>query len=119
MHELGLLTSVVAAVERAAAEAASKVTRVDTVALKVGTMSGAVPEALHGSWPIASAHSLCAGASLELTEIPATVYCPTCARDVKIDEFFALTCPMCHTPTGNLTHGREFELDFVEWQTED
>lgn len=119
MHELGLLTSVVEAVERAAAEATSKVSRVENVALKVGTLSGAVPEALQGSWPLAKAGTICEDARLTLEVIPATVFCPTCNRDVEIDEFFALTCPECGTPTGNMTHGRECALDYVEWSTED
>lgn len=119
MHELGLLTSVVQAVTHAAQTHTAKVTRVDTVALKVGTMSGAVPEALEGSWPIARAGSICDNAELNIEMIPATVFCPTCNRDVEIDEFFALLCPACSTPTGNMTHGREFEISWVEWDTED
>lgn len=117
MHELGLLTSVVAAVENAAAQADSQVTRVEKVALEVGTMSGAIPEALYGSWPIARQDSICAEAELEVTSIPASVYCPCCARDVPIDEFFALACPECGMPTGNLTHGREFKIAWVQWDT--
>lgn len=31
------------------------------------------------------------------------------------DEFFALLCPECGMPTGNLAHGREFEISWVEW----
>ena len=118
MHELGLLTSVVAAVENAAAQADSQVTQVEKVALEVGTMSGAIPEALYGSWPIARQDSICAEAELEVTMIPASVYCPRCARDVPIDEFFALACPECGMPTGNLTHGREFKIAWVQWDTE-
>lgn len=117
MHELGLLTSVVAAVENAAAQADSQVTRVEKVALEVGAMSGAIPEALYGSWPIARQDSICAEAELEVTSIPASVYCPRCARDVPIDEFFALACPECGMPTGNLTHGREFKIAWVLWDT--
>lgn len=117
MHELGLLTSVVAAVENAAAQADSQVTRVEKVALDVGAMSGAIPEALYGSWPIARQDSICAEAELEVTSIPASVYCPRCARDVPIDEFFALACPECGMPTGNLTHGREFKIAWVQWDT--
>ena len=115
MHELGLLTSVVAAVERAAADAEYQVTRVEKVALNVGTMSGAIPEALYGSWPIARENTICAKAELEVNTVPASVYCPGCAKDVEIDEFFALLCPECGMPTGNLTHGREFEISWVEW----
>lgn len=117
MHELGLLTSVVAAVEKAAADADSKVTRVQKVALNVGTMSGALSEALYGSWPIARQGGICTAAELEVNTVPASVYCPNCARDVEIDEFFALLCPVCGTPTGNMTHGREFEIAWVEWDT--
>lgn len=117
MHELGLLTSVVAAVENAAAQADSQVTRVEKVALEVGAMSGAIPEALYGSWPIARQDSICAEAELEVTSIPASVYCPRCARDIEIDQFFALTCPQCGMPTGNLTHGREFKIAWVQWDT--
>ena len=115
MHELGLLTSVVAAVEKAAADAEYQVTRVEKVALNVGTMSGAIPEALYGSWPIARENTICSSAELEVNTIPASVHCPNCSKEVEIDEFFALLCPECGMPTGNLAHGREFEISWVEW----
>ncbi|WP_122820331.1 hydrogenase maturation nickel metallochaperone HypA/HybF [Varibaculum vaginae] len=115
MHELGLLTSVVAAVEKAAADANYQVTRVEKVALNVGTMSGAIPEALYGSWPIAREGTICSSSELEVKTIPASVYCINCSQDVQIDEFFALLCPKCGMPTGNLSHGREFEISWVEW----
>lgn len=118
MHELGLLTSVVAAVEKAAADADYQVTRVKKVSLNVGSMSGAFPQALYGSWPIATAQSICESAELEINPIPASVYCPKCQREVEIDEFFALLCPKCQTPTANLSHGREFDISWVEWDKE-
>jgi hypothetical protein len=31
-----------------------------------------------------------------------------------IDEFYALTCPVCGTPTGNLVSGREFEVSYAD-----
>ena len=115
MHELSLLATVVELVEQAATAAGAK--KVQTVALAVGTLSGAVPEALEGSWPIAILdHPLFTGAKLELHEIQATVYCPQCQRDVPIDEFFALKCPECGAPTANLTHGREFNVQWAEWE---
>lgn len=113
MHELSLLTSVVAAVEKAAA--AIEVTRINTVCLQVGTMSGAIPEALRDAWPLAIAGTSLAGATLELVVVPAAVWCPTCQREREIDEFFALACPVCDTPTANLVRGREFEIDWVDW----
>ncbi|MEA5153747.1 hydrogenase maturation nickel metallochaperone HypA [Raineyella sp.] len=112
MHELGLLRSVADAVTAAAERAGA--TGVQAVGLRVGTLSGAVPEALTGAWPIAVAGTVVAGARLELEVVPATVWCPHCGTDQPIDEFFALTCPVCDTPTGNLSHGREFEVTWAD-----
>ncbi|XCB28945.1 hydrogenase maturation nickel metallochaperone HypA [Arcanobacterium hippocoleae] len=115
MHELALCHSVVAAVEKAALKA--KATKISKVALRVGRESGALPAALSGSWEIAVANTLLSGAQLEIEVIAAAVYCPNCARDVEIDEFFALLCPQCGTPTGNITRGKEFEIAWVEWES--
>jgi hydrogenase nickel incorporation protein HypA/HybF len=53
VHELGLLRSVVRAVDAAAAKAGAGA--VERVGLRVGELSGAVPEALAGAWPVATA----------------------------------------------------------------
>lgn len=117
MHELGLLRGVVAAVERAASEAGDPV--VTAVALRVGTMSGAVPDALLGAWPLATHGTAIADARLEVESIAAAVWCPRCATAQPIGAFFALTCPACDTPTGELVAGREFEVAWVEWEAQD
>lgn len=116
MHELGLLTSVIETISRLAAE--NHAHDVSEVTLKVGTRSGAIPAALEGAWEFARPGTVCASARLVLHEVPATVWCPTCERDVEIDEFFALLCPECGTPTANLTHGKEFEIETVTWETD-
>ncbi|WOP18679.1 hydrogenase maturation nickel metallochaperone HypA [Raineyella sp. LH-20] len=115
MHELGLLRSVTDAVTVAAERAGA--TGVQAVGLRVGTLSGAIPEALYGAWPIAVADTLMEGARLEVEVVPATVWCPSCAGDQPIDEYFALTCPVCGTPTGTLSHGREFEVTWADLDT--
>ncbi|WP_278971343.1 hydrogenase maturation nickel metallochaperone HypA [Mobiluncus mulieris] len=117
MHELGLLTAVVEAILQAADTASAS--KVNEVSLKVGTLSGAVPEALYGAWPIATDRTICEDAQLRLNVIPATVYCSKCRQNVTIDEFFALLCPVCATPTGQLATGREFEIEWVEWDCPD
>ena len=94
VHELGLLSGVVDVVVQAADQRTIR-----RVALRVGARSGVVPEALHAAWPIASLGTVCADAELTVEHIEATVWCPTCAAEQQIDEFFALTCPVCDTPT--------------------
>lgn len=122
MHELGLLRGVVTAVDEALEHKASgqhpqeKTERraIEAVGLTVGTQSGVLPEALDGAWPFAIAGTSCEGARLDVTIVPATVYCPSCACEQEIDEYFALTCPVCGTPTADLRHGREFQLTYVD-----
>lgn len=112
MHELALLSSVVRAVEQARVDAGATAVRV--VALQVGALSGALPEALRDAWPMATAGTVVAGAELRLQPVAATVWCPGCRRDVEIDAFFALRCPVCDTPAATLTAGRELEIDWVD-----
>lgn len=112
MHELALLTSVVRAVEQATAGPEGSVASV--VALRVGTLSGADPEALESAWPLAVAGSPIEGARLVLEAVAAAVWCPGCERDVEIDEFYALRCPVCDRPTAALVRGRELEIAYVE-----
>lgn len=116
MHELGLLTSVVAAVERAVADTDAPV---EAVGLRVGSLCGAVPEALFGSWPIATAGTRLAGARLEIETVTAQIWCSSCEEAQQVDEFYALTCPACGVGCGNLIHGREFEVAFAEVATTD
>ena len=112
MHEIALLTSVVRAVERAADKADAKTVR--AVGLKVGTMSGAVLFALEGGWPIVTAGTALEGATLDIEVVQAAIWCPTCDAEQPIDEFYALTCPVCGTPCGNLVKGREFEVTYAD-----
>ncbi len=116
MHELSILRSVVAAVSRACER--SGATGVDLVALRVGRLSGALPEALHGSWPMATAGTPVAGARLEIEEVPAALWCPACAAEREIDSF-ALTCPVCGTPTGALVRGRELDVTHADLRLPD
>jgi len=112
VHELGLLRGVVATVEKAARD--NDATKVRAVGLRVGTFGDAVPEALDGAWPLAIAGTSLEGAELVIEEVAATVWCPRCQAAQPIDEFYALTCPVCGTPTGQLLSGREFEVTFAD-----
>jgi len=114
VHELGLLTGVVAAVTDAAGRAGAR--RVEAVGLRVGTMSGADPEALAGAWPMATAGTVAEGAQLVLDVVEATAWCPACRADQPIDEFFAFACPVCGTPTAAVS-GREFEVTYADLDT--
>lgn len=112
VHELGFLSGVVGVVSDAA-----EGREVTAVGLAVGSRSGLVLDALDASWPLAIAGTPLAAATLELTWVPATVYCPQCAASHEIDEFFALTCPVCGTPTADLRDGRTATVSYIDVAT--
>jgi len=112
VHELGLLSAVVLAVQKAATKAGA--TSVQAVGLRVGTQSGAVPFALEGAWPIATAGTVVDGARLNVEVVQAAIWCPACQAERPIDEFYDLTCPVCGTPSGALVKGREFEVTYAD-----
>ena len=114
MHELGLLRSVVGAVGRAAQQAGA--TSVSAVGLRVGSLAGAVPEALTGSWPIATSGTPLAAARLQIEWLPASVWCVTCQCEQPVDEFFALSCPICGAITPTLTQGKEFQVAWADME---
>lgn len=109
MHELSLLNGVVSKVDEVA-----KGRSVRAVGLIVGQRSGVLVDALEASWPIAQAGTVCDGSVLEIEEVTASVWCPACEKEQDIDEFFALTCPVCGTPTADLRRGQEFALSWID-----
>lgn len=109
MHELSLLAGVVDTVLDAA-----QGRRVSAIGLLVGARSGVLVDALTQAWPIASAHTPLEGVTLDIETQAATVFCPHCAKEVDIDEHFALTCPICATPTADLRKGHEFGISWVD-----
>jgi hydrogenase nickel incorporation protein HypA/HybF len=112
VHELGLTRAVVQAVGKAAERAGAG--GVEAVGLRVGSLSGAVPDALLGAWPIAAAGTLVAGARLEIETVQAAIWCSGCEAEQVVDQFFALKCPVCATPSGQLVRGREFEVAYAD-----
>jgi hydrogenase nickel incorporation protein HypA/HybF len=99
-------------VERAAAEAGAPA--VEAVGLRVGARSGVVPEALVGAWPVATAGTRLAGARLDLDLVPAAIWCPGCVARREVDAGYALVCPACGTPSGDLVQGRDLAVAWAD-----
>ena len=88
------------------------------MALRVGALSGAVPEALLGSWPLVVAGTPLAQATLSVEEVGAAVWCAACAAERPLDTFVELACPVCGAPTGHLLRGGEVEIAWVDWDVD-
>lgn len=111
MHEVSIMTEAV----RMAVEAAhsSNAERVLGVKLRVGTLSGAAPDALRFAWDVVCRDTMAEGARLEIESVPASCWCATCDEEFACADYFN-ECPRCHKASGELRHGRELEIASVE-----
>src|SRR5262245_49811098 len=114
MHELSIALSIV---DMAAEEAGRRGSnRVATVCLKLGPLSGVVPDALRSAFELARENSPLADAELVIEEVPVAAYCPACAAERTVP-FPELRCPTCGTPTPQVVRGRELEVVALEIET--
>jgi hydrogenase nickel incorporation protein HypA/HybF len=111
MHEVSIMAEAVrVAVDTAKASGAS---RVQTLRLRVGTLSGAVPEALRFAFDVVGRDTIAEGASLEIETVPAACWCETCRAEFACEDFLN-ECPRCRNVSGELRRGRELEIAAVE-----
>ncbi len=116
MHELSIALSLVEMAGAAASEAG--VTRINRVHLRLGVLSGVVRDALEFSFEIAASGTVLEGAELVIHPIPVEVYCPRCDVNSELPDIQRFRCPRCDTPTGRIIHGRELELEALEYDQE-
>jgi hydrogenase nickel incorporation protein HypA/HybF len=111
MHEVGIMVEAVQlAVESAQAQGAS---RVHELRLRVGALSGAVPDALEFAFDAVTAGTLAEGARLCIETVPASWWCAACASEFGGDDLLA-ACPRCGAWSGELRTGRELDIASIE-----
>lgn len=111
MHEMSIAHGLVESVtDAAAARGAFRVTR---VAVRIGRVSGVVPEALAFAWDVATAGTAAAGATLEIEPVPLTLRCGDCGEITLDDTLPRFVCPRCGDPAV-VVRGRELELTLME-----
>ena len=111
MHEFSIMQS---ALEMAEAKArAAGATRIHRLTVRVGTLSGVVPEALQFAFDALKDKSPASEAVFVIESVPAVGWCSECAA-----EFPAVAlhyeCPGCHQPSGELRRGLEMDLASLE-----
>ena len=114
MHELGIMTGVLDAVEASAKEAGAN--RVLVVRLSVGEMTEAIEDALRFAFEALSEqqeYALCAGAELDITMVRPKSRCLECGAEYEHDRFHML-CPECGSFATELIAGRELQIDNIE-----
>jgi hydrogenase nickel incorporation protein HypA/HybF len=107
MHELAIAESVVEAVQ-----ARTGRQTVHLIRLRVGRLSGVIPDALTFAFELAAQGTPLEGAQLVIDEPAGRLHCRTCQADQGLDDLILL-CE-CGSADVELTAGRELALLSVE-----
>jgi len=111
MHELSIMQSALnVALEQARQAGAG---RVHAIRLRIGALSGVVPDALEFAFEALAPGTAAEGAELAIEHVPARFWCATCTREFESEDMLA-ECPGCHGLSGELRGGREMEVASLE-----
>lgn len=111
MHEMGIIASVLDAVNASAADAGAE--RVLVVNLRVGEMTEAIQDALQFAFEALSEGTLSEGAELAIEWVSPRSMCLACADEFSHDRFHR-ACPRCGSFETTLLAGRELEIASIE-----
>lgn len=106
MHELSIAHAVVSTVLEALP---TPETRVLQVRLRIGELSGIVPQALEFAYDVAAQGTALADAALVIERSPVVIDCPTCGAQT-LPGTHDFRCPACAVPCGNVVGGKELEI---------
>ncbi|MGH8967753.1 MAG: hydrogenase maturation nickel metallochaperone HypA [Actinomycetes bacterium] len=107
MHELAIAESVVATVlERTGDQ------HVTTVRLRVGRLSGVVPDALDFAFELATTGTPLEHASLEIEQPTGQAHCRDCGEDFVVDDLILLCS--CGSADVEVVAGRDLSVASVE-----
>lgn len=112
MHELSIVTYVIKQVEELAKE--NQLTKVSTVTLEFGEVSGIVPEYLIDCWDwYATKTPLIEGSELRCLTLPAVTWCNACKKIYPTVKY-GKTCPYCGSGETWLKQGNEMNIKEIE-----
>lgn len=110
MHELGLCTSIVDAVEQRAGDRS-----VAHVKVRVGRLHHVHPEAFDQSFAVAALGTVAEDAVAELVLLPVRTTCGGCGATWEGEEI-PLACPTCGSVQVELVGGDELMLESIEYR---
>ena len=111
MHEMGIASSIR---DTVAAEAQKRPgTRLVSVGLRIGELSGVSPEALDFCFQCLVKGTDLESIGLEIERSPRRHRCPKCAREFDVIDYDP-TCPDCGEFSTALVSGDEMEIVYLE-----
>ena len=116
MHELSLIAALFETLEEKARE--HRAVRITMVRLRIGKLSGAVPELLESAFETFKKGTIAEGARLEIEAVPVRLRCLDCGGD-RLDEDGMFACLACGGRNVELLEGRELIVERIELETDD
>ena len=112
MHELSIAMGILESLEEEVSVRGCG--PVEAVHVRVGGLSGVVPQVLASAYQMAAEETPFAGSRLVIEEVPIVIYCRACGgeRQVELPGWFC--CPECKTPSSEIVSGRELEISALE-----
>lgn len=111
MHEMSLAQSILDIILQESGN--HKVTRVLSVALKVGELSAVETESLRFCFEFLTKGTPAEGAQLDIERVQVTCRCQDCASDFTVKEL-TFSCPSCGSGKLEMLSGRELSVESFE-----
>jgi len=113
MHELSIVASLFEILEEKAKEEKAK--KILSVKLKVGALSGVVPEFLETAFDIYKEDTIAAESKLEIEKVPLKIRCQRCGAEIVKDDFVFI-CEKCDSRELKTLSGTELLLEKIEME---
>ncbi len=111
MHELSLAVDLIEQITKICNR--EKVTRILSVKVSIGAMSGVEREPMEFAFPEAARGTLAEDAVFEIEEVPLRVNCRACGADTECVPHL-LRCEKCLDAAVDIISGRDFLLTGLE-----
>ena len=112
MHELSIALSLVEGAEEHARRLGES--RVVALHVKVGPLSGVVPDALLLAYGVASEGTMLEGSRLAIEQTAVMIHCSHCNRETAPESLQSMSCSECGHPPSRVVQGQELELVALE-----
>ncbi len=111
MHEISIMQGALdLALQTARASAAKQIV---SLRLRVGAMTGVVPEALQFAFEALREGTIASEARLDIETVPLSCWCGDCQTEFESTDW-RQECPKCGHPSGEMRRGLELELASME-----
>ena len=111
MHEIGIVQSTLELAVRCACDAGAR--RISEIRMRVGRMTGVVPEAIEHAFAVLRVGTIASEAVLAVDYVPGRAWCHDCSAEFAAEGLLS-ECPACGETSFDLRAGQELELVSLE-----